>query len=138
MFHDISIHKVQSHSVWGNLAWKKMGGALLPIGLLSISASLLTGCAIPLPVQAASWAIDAVSYMVSNKSLLDHGISQASGRDCAVFRIVTEGAPCRDIVPVAVANIEVSETVANIEVSELPPLMDPALIDLEPDPKVTE
>lgn len=56
---------------------------------------VLGGCALPLPVQIASWAIDGISYVATQKSVADHGISLAMDQDCAILRTVTEGAPCR-------------------------------------------
>ncbi len=50
----------------------------------------VSGCAVPVGVTVASWAIDGVSYMATNKSLTDHGISFMAGQDCALHRIVTE------------------------------------------------
>ncbi|MBT5940037.1 MAG: hypothetical protein HOG95_08900 [Rhodospirillaceae bacterium] len=59
-----------------------------------ISAIVLSvfvgGCALPVSVTVASWALDGVSYIATNKSLTDHGISFLAGQDCAMHRIVTE------------------------------------------------
>jgi hypothetical protein len=59
-----------------------------------VSAIILSifvgGCALPVSVTVASWALDGVSYMATNKSLTDHGISFVSGQDCAMHRVVTE------------------------------------------------
>ena len=50
----------------------------------------------PLPLQIAAWAADGISYLMTSKSMSDHGLSAAVGRDCAVHRAVTEGAICRE------------------------------------------
>lgn len=63
------------------------------------SCFLLSGCALPLPVQIALWAADGVSYLQTEKSLSDHGLSLATGQDCAVWRILPEGRVCRDAPP---------------------------------------
>jgi hypothetical protein len=59
-----------------------------------VSAIILSlfvgGCALPVSVTVASWALDGVSYVATNKSLTDHGISFISGQDCAMHRVVTE------------------------------------------------
>ena len=68
-----------------------MGGLLRP---LLAGALLLGGCALPLPVRIAGWAIDGVSYLATKKSVSDHGISLVAGRDCAMLRVVTKGAMC--------------------------------------------
>ncbi len=65
--------------------------------LLIIVCPLLVGaCALPLPLQIAVWATDGISYLMTSKSISDHGLSAAVGRDCAVHRAVTEGAICRE------------------------------------------
>ncbi len=48
----------------------------------------LSGCAIPLPVKIASWAIDGISYLATEKSIADHGLSMVTNKDCALWRPV--------------------------------------------------
>lgn len=48
---------------------------------------LLAGCALPLPLQLASWAISGISYVKTGKSISDHVISAVASRDCALHRI---------------------------------------------------
>ncbi len=48
----------------------------------------INGCAMPLPFQVASWAIDGISYITTEKSVTDHGISFVAQKDCALLRIV--------------------------------------------------
>ena len=60
----------------------KAGAALL--GLL-----ILSGCALPVPVRLASWAIDGISILMTKKSIADHGISVVADRDCAMWRSLT-------------------------------------------------
>ncbi len=65
--------------------------------LLIIVCPLFVGaCALPLPLQLAAWTADGISYLMTSKSMSDHGLSAAVGRDCAVHRAVTEGAICRE------------------------------------------
>ncbi len=65
--------------------------------LLIIVCPLFVGaCALPLPLQIAVWATDGISYLMTSKSMSDHGLSAAVGRDCAIYRAVTEGAICRE------------------------------------------
>ncbi len=65
--------------------------------LLIILCPLFVGaCALPLPLQLAAWTADGISYLMTSKSMSDHGLSAAVGRDCAVHRAVTEGAVCRE------------------------------------------
>jgi hypothetical protein len=59
--------------------------ALLPLG----------GCLSP-AVTVASYAADGASYAVSDKSLSDHGMSFASGQDCASWHFFVGRAVCED------------------------------------------
>jgi hypothetical protein len=51
-------------------------------------AIILSGCAMPLPLQIASWALDGISYITTEKSVTDHGISIVAQKDCALLRVV--------------------------------------------------
>lgn len=61
-----------------------------------VGAIACSGCAAPLPLTIASLMADGVSYATTEKSLTDHGLSALSNQDCAVYRLLTEGAMCRD------------------------------------------
>ena len=63
---------------------------------LGIGALLLSGCALPLPLQIGSWALDGISVLATQKSVSDHGISLVTQKDCAVWRGVLEGEICRN------------------------------------------
>jgi len=64
--------------------------------LVAITTAFLGGCALPLPVTVASWAMDGLSLLTTDKTLTDHGLSAVSGRDCALWRGFTDGDVCRD------------------------------------------
>ena len=67
------------------------------IALLALLLPVFIGaCALPVPVQIISWAIDGFSYLATDKTVADHGISMVVDKDCALFRGVTEGQVCRD------------------------------------------
>jgi hypothetical protein len=54
-----------------------------------------SGCALPAGVILASYAADGVSYVVTGKSVTDHGLSAATGHDCALLRpILTQKSIC--------------------------------------------
>ena len=57
----------------------------------------LSGCALPVPLQIASWALDGLSVLTTQKSVADHAISLVAEKDCAIWRGLTEGEVCRDI-----------------------------------------
>ncbi|MBT7943004.1 MAG: hypothetical protein HN719_06570, partial [Alphaproteobacteria bacterium] len=65
--------------------------------VLGAGMFLLGGCALPVPIQVASWALDGISYMMTEKSVTDHGISVLTQKDCAVLRgLLDPGEFCRD------------------------------------------
>jgi len=64
--------------------------------LIIVFPLFLGACALPLPLQIAAWAADGISYLMTSKSMTDHGLSAAVGQDCAVHRAITEGAICRE------------------------------------------
>jgi len=70
-----------------------MKKSLIAFALLS----MLGGCmALPAPVQMASFALDGLSMIATEKSLTDHGPPLVAGQDCAVWRGFTDGDICRD------------------------------------------
>jgi hypothetical protein len=62
---------------------------------LSALAFALSGCALPAAVSFATLAADAGSFMISGKTVADHGLSVALDRDCAMLRVF-EGDICQD------------------------------------------
>lgn len=64
--------------------------------MLGAGVVLLSGCAVPVPIQIASWALDGLSLIATEKSVSDHGISLVAQKDCAVWRGVVEGELCRE------------------------------------------
>jgi hypothetical protein len=63
--------------------------------LFVLAPILLSGCAIPPALSIASYVLDGVSYAATGKSISDHGISAAAGRDCAVWRLIKGENPCK-------------------------------------------
>jgi len=47
----------------------------------------VAGCALPVPLQIASWAASGISYAATGKGVSDHAISAVASRDCALHRI---------------------------------------------------
>ncbi|MHA1598975.1 MAG: SPOR domain-containing protein [Alphaproteobacteria bacterium] len=64
--------------------------------LIVFSAAFLGACALPLQYQIASWAIDGISLLTTEKSIADHGISMVAQKDCALWRGVTGKEICVD------------------------------------------
>ena len=69
---------------------------LFKVGALGGAILFSSGCALPVPIQVASWALDGVSYIITEKSVTDHGLSAVAQKDCAVWRGVTDGELCRE------------------------------------------
>ena len=63
--------------------------------LVLLCPFLVSACALPLPIQIASWTMDGLSFLITDKSVSDHGISMVMGEDCALYREFTEGQVCR-------------------------------------------
>jgi len=55
---------------------------------------LLSGCSLPTPISVATFAFDVGSYVISGKTMSDHGLSLVTQQDCQFSRI-TEGDICR-------------------------------------------
>ena len=89
------------------------------------------GCAAPPALQVIALLADVVSYAFSEKSVSDHGLSIAAHRDCAIWRVVTEGSVCREEAPViqvaGVAGYSQSDVAVDSEESHpeaLPPAVE--------------
>lgn len=64
---------------------------------ISIAAGLLlilSGCTVTPAVDAVSWTVDGVSYFLTGKSMTDHALSAAAGKDCAMTRVVKGETAC--------------------------------------------
>lgn len=57
---------------------------------------LLGGCALPVPLQVATWAMEGVSVVTTKKTLTDHGMSAIAQKDCSLWRSLGDGDVCRD------------------------------------------
>ena len=56
----------------------------------------LGGCGLPVGVQIASLLADGLSFLTTEKTLGDHGLSAIAGKDCAVWRGINGEEICRD------------------------------------------
>lgn len=91
---------------------------------------LLGGCALPIPIQVASWALEGISVLATKKSLTDHGVSALAQKDCALWRGLTDDEICVDEDgATAVAALSAETDVAEIDPAPLAfvPGGDPAL-----------
>ena len=67
--------------------------------LAAAAPLVLGGCGLPIGIQIASLFADGVSFLATDKTLSDHGISMVAGKDCALWRIVKGEDVCREIAP---------------------------------------
>jgi len=75
----------------------------LKIAAVVLLANGLSGCIIAIPpaLQAASFALDGLSYATTGKSVTDHAISAVADRDCAMIRALNGEAICSKDVQLA-------------------------------------
>ena len=73
-----------------------------------LGSVLLGACAMPMPLRVASWALDGIAYLTTEKSVTDHGISLVAQQDCALWRGFIGEQICRseDGTAIAVAAAE--------------------------------
>lgn len=64
---------------------------------------LVAACALPVPLQVASWVVDGVALMATGKSMPEHGLSAVTEQDCAFLRGALGGSFCIDNVVGATA-----------------------------------
>ena len=64
------------------------------ISIAAASLFILSGCTITPAVDAVSWTVDGVSYFLTGKSMTDHALSAAAGKDCAMTRVVKGEVAC--------------------------------------------
>ena len=67
-----------------------------PAWLILPGILLVQGCALPIPVRVASWAIDGIVLVTTKKSVSEHGISMIAQKDCSFVRGVTKQQFCVD------------------------------------------
>ena len=79
---------------------KRTTGKILPslikITVVLAAANGLTGCIVTLPpaVQAASFALDGISFAATGKTMTDHALSAMVEQDCAMSRALNGEAIC--------------------------------------------
>lgn len=77
------------------------------LSLALIMTWLIGGCAaIPPAVSIALLAADATSYVLTEKTMTDHALSEIVGRDCAVWRVINKRDICRDYEDTAVQSAD--------------------------------
>lgn len=81
--------------------------------MLAAAAPLvLGGCGLPIGIQIASLFADGVSFLATDKTLTDHGISLVANKDCALWRIVKGEEVCREVAPDDILVADAAEVAA--------------------------
>jgi cell division protein FtsN len=101
-----------------NIRVKGLGRGLSVI----VCTMILSGCALPVPVQIASWALDGISFLATEKSISDHGLSLVAQKDCALWRGLKGDEICSEsddagTFAIASANSPVSDEQPSTELS---------------------
>lgn len=100
-----------------------------PIALVAVCAAValpLAGCAVPTALTVASLVADGVAVVTSGKTMSDHAISNLSGEDCRMSRVLKGEWICH------------AETKV-VTVAELPPAPpEPPLTVLSPYPRPSD
>jgi len=68
------------------------------IAVILIGANSLSGCIVTLPpaIQAASFALDGISFATTGKTVSDHALSAVTEKDCAITRALNGAEICSD------------------------------------------
>ena len=54
----------------------------------------LSGCSVSPAVDAASWTVDGISYLLTGKAAVDHAVSAMARQDCAMIRMIRDEIIC--------------------------------------------
>lgn len=55
---------------------------------------MMSGCSVSPAVDAASWTVDGVSYLLTGKATVDHAVSAMAGQDCQMIRMMRNEMVC--------------------------------------------
>ncbi len=77
--------------------------------IVAAAPLLLGGCGLPIGVQLVSLFADGVSFLATDKTLTDHGISLVAEKDCAIWRGFKGEDICREVAPDDILIADASE-----------------------------
>jgi len=55
---------------------------------------MLGGCSVSPTVDAASWTVDGISYLLTGKAAMDHAVSAMAHQDCKMIRMIKQEIVC--------------------------------------------
>ena len=61
---------------------------------VAIFMCMVSGCSVSPAVDAASWTIDGVSYLLTGKATMDHAVSAMARQDCMIIRMIKNEMVC--------------------------------------------
>lgn len=64
------------------------------ISIVAAFLSILSGCSVSPSVDAASWTVGGISYLLTGKGTMDHAVSAMAGQDCAMLRAIKNEHVC--------------------------------------------
>ncbi|WP_247894196.1 hypothetical protein [Azospirillum sp. B510] len=85
---------------------------------LAIATTALAGCTSPLGLAAAG--ADVVTLNATKKTIGDHIVSAATGRDCSILSFEKDGDYCPDKVEVDRSRLYCYRTLADVECHHIP------------------
>lgn len=93
----------------------------LPVfaSILAFAAVSLGGCTLT-PLGAASLGADVVSLNATKKTIGDHVVSAATGRDCSSIAFTETGSYCPEKVAVDRSRVYCYRTLADVECHHIP------------------
>ena len=74
-----------------------MRRTVVRVGLAVIAAMSLSGCAVPVTVAAAGYAMSGFTLMDQGKTVTDIVLSAAMDQDCAMWRIIQDQPICIEV-----------------------------------------
>lgn len=69
-------------------------GTIKRIYAAAMFLGMLSGCSVSPMVDAASWTVDGVSYLLTGKATMDHAVSAMARQDCMMIRMIKHEIIC--------------------------------------------
>ena len=80
---------------------------------------LLSGCAVPVAVSMITGAASVAVNEATGKTVTDHTVSTANGKDCRVSRAFNNQEVCKDETPISTGTTVTTTGVVSTSVAEL-------------------
>ncbi|WP_449233613.1 hypothetical protein [Azospirillum doebereinerae] len=93
-------------------------GAILAV--TALAAVAVGGCSSPPPLVPSLIAVDIITLNATKKTVGDHIVSAATGRDCSVISLSETGDYCPDKVVVDRSRVYCYRTLADVECHHIP------------------